>query len=60
MSGRAALVVRGLEKSFPVRRTPRELLAPWRPARRTVALAGLDLEVARGELVAVQGPNGAG
>lgn len=49
-----------LEKSFHLRRRGRELLTPWKPKRRTVALSGVDLEVGRSELVAVLGPNGAG
>jgi ABC-2 type transport system ATP-binding protein len=52
--------IRALQKSFRAARHGRELLMPWRPRRRTIALAGIDLSVRAGELVAVLGPNGAG
>jgi ABC-2 type transport system ATP-binding protein len=55
-----ALLARGVEKRFPVRRGLRAALrAPF--ARETrVALGGVDLEVRPGELVGLLGPNGAG
>ena len=57
---RAAVEIRGLVKRFRLRRSARELLQPWRPRREVEALAGVDLGVRRGELVALLGPNGAG
>lgn len=57
---RAAVEIRGLVKRFRLRRSARELLQPWRPRREVEALAGVDLVVRRGELVALLGPNGAG
>lgn len=58
---RAPMVrVRGLEKRFFKARRLRELLRPWRPRSAIKALSGVDLDVHRGELVALIGPNGAG
>ncbi|MEL6188328.1 MAG: ABC transporter ATP-binding protein [Myxococcota bacterium] len=52
--------VRGLHKAFPGRRRGREWLQPWRRPAPVPALRGVDLEVGRGQLLALVGPNGAG
>ena len=53
-----------LEVPLPMTAASNELLACLRSAHKrygtTTALAGLDLEVRRGELLAILGPNGAG
>ena len=56
---KAAIEVEGLGKDFPVRRG----LGGWlrrRPVRVISALIGVDLELVRGQVVALVGPNGAG
>ncbi len=55
-----AVSIRGLTKRFRPRRRGKELLTFWRKKAPTAALDGIDLDVDRGELVAVLGPNGAG
>ncbi|MCC7382555.1 MAG: ABC transporter ATP-binding protein [Deltaproteobacteria bacterium] len=52
-----ALRTEGLCKSFAGRR---HRLRPWKRSAPIVAVDGVDLAVAAGELVAVVGPNGAG
>jgi len=60
-SGRPTSVsVQGLGKSFPVRRSIREVLARPFSHPRTTILQGLSLDVAEGEMFGVLGLNGAG
>jgi peptide/nickel transport system ATP-binding protein len=51
------LAAAGLEKHYPLRRS---LLPGGRPGRTVAALAGVDLEVWRGECLAVVGESGSG
>ena len=56
-----AIEAEGLEKTFVNQRHLHDLiLRPWRRAKRTHALRGIDLAVRRGEILGLLGPNGAG
>lgn len=57
MSGDPMILARGIHKRFPVRRPRHEGENGTRP---DIALAGVDLEVTRGEIFGLLGPNGAG
>ena len=53
--------MRGVTMRFPIVKRYRELiLHPLRPRRVATALQGVNLEVERGDRIAVMGPNGAG
>jgi len=53
--------VRGVSMRFPIAKRYRELLVhPLRPRRTSVALTNVNLQIERGDRVAVMGPNGAG
>jgi len=61
IQGETAVVVEGLTKSFPRKRTVKEIVrAPFRRSKRVEALRGVDFAVRPGELVGLLGPNGAG
>jgi ABC-2 type transport system ATP-binding protein len=56
-----AIEGRALEKTFVKQRSIRDLVThPLRPGERISALRGVDLDVARGQIVCLLGPNGAG
>src|SRR6476619_443266 len=59
-AGDRAISIRGLTKSFTGPRPLREALLAHFKRRRVAALAGVDLEAAWGEVLALVGPNGAG
>ena len=60
MDTNKAIITQGLVKHYPVIKGYRELLLhPFRK-KQTTALAGIDLEVNRGECFCLLGPNGAG
>jgi ABC-2 type transport system ATP-binding protein len=53
--------VRDVSMRFPITRRYRELLLhPLRPPRASVALTNINLQIEKGDRVAVMGPNGAG
>ncbi len=60
-SGEAMVSVRGLTKSFPVRRSWREIMSrPWRRAERTTVVDQVSFDVRPAEFFGLLGANGAG
>lgn len=55
-----SVVIRDLTKSFPRRRSVREILSRKRRGERICALESLTLEMHPGEVVGLLGPNGSG